>query len=112
MVAYDLEFQAKLAALDPVFHISLLKKCVGDLAFVVPLESASVKKSIFYEDVPIDILDRHIRTLKNREIALVKVLWRSWSIEGATWETKAVMKPKYAHLFPSNSTPTWGNNST
>ena len=87
-VAYKLEFQAKLAAVDRVFHISLLKKCVGDPASVVKLESVVVKDSLYYEDVPIDILERHIRTLKNREIALVKFLWRSRSVEGATWKQK------------------------
>ena len=37
-VVYDLELPAKLADLHPVFHISILKKCVGDLAYIVPLE--------------------------------------------------------------------------
>ncbi|WMV42086.1 hypothetical protein MTR67_035471 [Solanum verrucosum] len=38
-VAYELEFPTELAAVYPVFHISLLKKCVGDQASLVPLES-------------------------------------------------------------------------
>ena len=57
-VAFELEFQEKLAAVHPVFHISLLKKCVGDPASIVPLESMVVKDSLSYEDVPIEILDR------------------------------------------------------
>ena len=42
-VAYELELPAKLTALHPVFHISLLKKCMGDPASIVPLESLVVK---------------------------------------------------------------------
>lgn len=38
-VAYDLEFPAKLAAVHPVFYISLLNKCVGDPASLVPSDS-------------------------------------------------------------------------
>ena len=40
-VAYELELPLKLAALHPVFHISLLKKCVGDPASIVPLENGN-----------------------------------------------------------------------
>ncbi|WMV26333.1 hypothetical protein MTR67_019718 [Solanum verrucosum] len=91
-VAYELELPADLAAVHPVFHISLLKKCVGDPASIVPLESVAVKDSLSYEDVPVEILDRQVRRLRNKEVASVKVLWRSQSVEGATWEAEAAMK--------------------
>ena len=45
-VAYELELPAELAAVHPVFHISLLKKCVGNPASIVPLESVVVKDSL------------------------------------------------------------------
>ncbi|WMV38152.1 hypothetical protein MTR67_031537 [Solanum verrucosum] len=83
-VAYELELLAELAAMHPVFHISLLNKCVGDPASVVPLESVAVKDSLLYEDVPIEILDRQDRRLRNKEVASVKILWKSQSVEGAT----------------------------
>ncbi|WMV57858.1 hypothetical protein MTR67_051243 [Solanum verrucosum] len=57
-VAYELELPAELAAVHPVFHISLLKKCVGDPTSIVPLESVVVKDSLTYEDVPVKILGR------------------------------------------------------
>ncbi|WMV20230.1 hypothetical protein MTR67_013615 [Solanum verrucosum] len=104
-VAYELELPADLAAVHPVFHISLLKKCVGDPASIVPLESVAVKDSLSYEDVSVEILDRQVRRLRNKEVASVKVLWRSQSVEGATWEAEAAMKSKYPHLFPSDSIP-------
>ncbi|WMV49722.1 hypothetical protein MTR67_043107 [Solanum verrucosum] len=104
-VAYELEFSAELAAVHPVFHISLLKKCVGDPASIVQLESVAVKDSLTYEDVPVDILDRQVRWLRNKEVASVKVLWRSQSVNGANCEAEAAMKAKYPHLFPFDSTP-------
>ena len=36
-VAIELEFPAKLAVVHAVFHISLLKKCVGDQPSIMPL---------------------------------------------------------------------------
>ena len=86
-----------------VFHISLLKKRVGDPALVVPLESVVVKDSLSYKDVPVETLDRQIRRLMNIEVASIKVLWRSQSVD--TWEAEAPMKSKNPHLFPCNSTP-------
>ena len=111
-VVYELELPTDLAAMHPVFHISLLKKCVGDPASIVPLESVAVKDSLSYEDVPVEIFDRHIKRLKNKEVASVKVLWRSQSVEGATWEVEAAMKAKCPLLFPSDSTSTSGNSSS
>ncbi|WMV33195.1 hypothetical protein MTR67_026580 [Solanum verrucosum] len=57
-VAYELELPAELAAVHLVFHISLLKKCVGDPTLIVPLESMGIKDSLTYEDTPIKTLDR------------------------------------------------------
>ena len=104
-VANELELSAKLAAVHPVFHISLLKMCVGNPASIVPLESVAVNDSLSYEDVLVEILDCEVTMLINKEFTSVKVLQRSQSIEGATWEAEVVMKAKYPHLFPSNSTP-------
>ena len=83
-MAYELELRAKLVAVDPVFHISLLKKCMGDSASIVLLENVTVKDSLSYEDAPVEILDCQVRRLRNKEGASVKVSWRSQSVEGAT----------------------------
>ncbi|WMV07137.1 hypothetical protein MTR67_000522 [Solanum verrucosum] len=83
-VAYELELPADLAAVHPVFHISLLKKCVGDPASIVSLETVAVKDRLSYDDVPVEILDRQVRRLRNKEVTLVKVLWRTQFVEGAT----------------------------
>ena len=55
-MSYELEFLTELAAPHLVFHILLLKKCVGDQTSIVPLESVVVKDRLTYEEVPVDIL--------------------------------------------------------
>ncbi|WMV29228.1 hypothetical protein MTR67_022613 [Solanum verrucosum] len=104
-VAYELEFPTELAAVYPIFHILLLKKCVGNPASIMPLESVDVKDSLTYEEVLVEILDRQVRRLRNKEVASVKVLWRSQSVKGATWEAEEAMEAKYPHLFPFGSIP-------
>ncbi|WMV29278.1 hypothetical protein MTR67_022663 [Solanum verrucosum] len=87
-VAYELALPKELAVVYPVFHISLLKKCVGDPASIVPLESVAVKDILTYEEVPVDILDQQVHRLRNKEVTSMKVLWMSQSIERATWKQK------------------------
>ena len=63
---YVSEFPAELAVVHPVYHISVLKKCVGDPASIVPLESVAVKDSLSYEDLPVEILECKVRRLRNK----------------------------------------------
>ena len=100
-VEYELAFPAELASVHPLFHISMLKKCLGDPASILPVEGLGVDEDLSYEEVPVEILDRHVKRLRNKEIATVKVLWRNHLVEGATWEAEADMKCRYPHLFSS-----------
>ncbi|XP_015076932.1 uncharacterized protein LOC107020918 [Solanum pennellii] len=45
------------------------------------------------------ILDRKVRKLWKKDVASVKVLWRSQNIEKVTWEAENDMRAKYPHLF-------------
>ncbi|WMV32748.1 hypothetical protein MTR67_026133 [Solanum verrucosum] len=56
-VAYEHELPNDLASVHPIFHVSLLKKCVEDRTYIVPLESLGVKENLSYEEVLIEILD-------------------------------------------------------
>ena len=89
-----------------------MKKCVGDPTSIVPLESLVVKYSLSYEDVPVEILDRQVRRLRNKEVASSKILWRSQSVEGATWEVEEAMKAKYPNLFSFDFTQSKGSTSS
>ena len=50
----------------------------------MPLESVDMKYSLCYEDLTVEILDRQVRRLNNKEVTLVAVLWRIHIVEGDT----------------------------
>ncbi|PHU04495.1 Elongation factor 1-beta 1 [Capsicum chinense] len=76
-VAYELYLPADLASVNLVFYVFLLKKCIGDPTVLIPIESVDIQNSLFYEEVLVEILDRQISILRNKEVSLVKVLWRN-----------------------------------
>ena len=45
-VAYELDLPADLASVHPIFYVSLLKKFIGDLASIVPLDSMVVEDTL------------------------------------------------------------------
>lgn len=75
-VAYNLELLQELAAIHLVFYISILKKCMGDPSLIIPTEDISIMDSLSDEEILVHILDRQVRKLRTKEVALVKLLWR------------------------------------
>ncbi|WMV54670.1 hypothetical protein MTR67_048055 [Solanum verrucosum] len=76
-VSYELELPQELAAVHSVFHISMLKKCIGDPSLILPTKSIRIKDNLSYEGVPVQILDSYVRRLRTKYVASVKVLWRN-----------------------------------
>ena len=83
-----------------VFHISMLRKYLHDPNHVVDFDELQIEP-LSYVEQPVEILDREIRRLRNKEVALMKVLWRSYKFEEATWEPEAHMRDHFPHLFSS-----------
>ncbi|WMV19906.1 hypothetical protein MTR67_013291 [Solanum verrucosum] len=104
-VANELELPQKLVAVHPVFHISMLKKCMGDPSLIIPTEDIWIKDSLSFEEIPVQILDRQVRKLRTKEVASVKALWRNHFIEEATWEAEEDMTKRYHHLFKFGEVP-------
>ncbi|CAN4125168.1 unnamed protein product [Withania somnifera] len=98
-VAYELELPQELSKIHPVFHVSMLRRCIGDPSRITPIEDVQIIEDLTYEEVPIFILDRQVKKLRNKEMASVKVLWRNQQVEEVTWEAEETMKSTYPHLF-------------
>ena len=107
-VAYELDLPSDLEAVHPVFHVSMLRKCIGDPSRVFPVDDIQVTEELSYEEKPVAILDRQVRRLRTKDVASVKVLWQNNNREEMTWEAEDEMKNKYPYLFPvpaGNSIP-------
>ena len=89
------------ASVHPVFHVSILKKCLGNPASILPIVGLGVNENLSYEEVPVEILDHQVKKLRNKDVSTVKVLWRNHLVEGATWEAEDDMTSYYPHLFYS-----------
>ena len=98
-VAYKLELPPKMASIHNVFHMSMQKKYVPDSTHVLKPQVIEINENLSYEEKPIEILAREVKKLRNKEIPLVKVLWRNHKVEEATWECKDEMKTNYPELF-------------
>ncbi|XP_075474131.1 uncharacterized protein LOC142505157 [Primulina tabacum] len=97
--AYRLALPADLDRVHNVFHVFMLRKYLPNPSHVLRHESLDILPNLSYEEVPVQIFDRKVKVLRNKEIGLVKVLWRNHVIEEATWESEEEMKQHYPVLF-------------
>ncbi|KAL0544658.1 hypothetical protein IC582_019776 [Cucumis melo] len=98
-VAYRLALPPSLSTVHDVFHVSMLRKYVPDPSHVVDYEPLEIDENLSYVEQPVEVLAREVKTLRNKEIPLVKVLWRYHRVEEATWEREDDMRSRYPDLF-------------
>ncbi|KAL0534799.1 hypothetical protein IC582_029093 [Cucumis melo] len=98
-VAYRLALPPSLSTVHDVFHVSMLRKYVPDPSHVVDYEPLEIDENLSYTERPVEVLAREVKTLRNKEIPLVKVLWRNHRVEEATWEREDDMRSRYPELF-------------
>nr|GEU72525.1 putative ribonuclease H-like domain-containing protein [Tanacetum cinerariifolium] len=73
--------------------------CLADAILHVPLDEIKVDKTLRFVEKLVEIIDREIRKLKRKLIALVKVRWNSKRGPEFTWEHEDHMRIKYPRLF-------------
>lgn len=102
-VTYRVALSPAMEHTHNVFHISMLWDYLRDLLHVIELAHVLLKNDYTYEQMPIQIVNRRIERLRNKEILLVKVDWQNHGGTYATWETKKDMMKRYPDLFPLDS---------
>src|SRR5262249_28320382 len=76
-VSYRLALPPRLGHVHLVFHISMLRKYVPDSSHELSIQDIEVEEDLTYVKIPLAIVDRQTRKLRNKEIKMVKVLWRN-----------------------------------
>ncbi|XP_075077177.1 uncharacterized protein LOC142163922 [Nicotiana tabacum] len=83
-VAYRLALPPELSFIHPVFHVSMLRKCISDSSQMLEAPTIPLDEKLSYEEEPMAIANRQVRKLRSKEIEFVKVLWRNHTVEEAT----------------------------
>ncbi|KAA3488350.1 DNA/RNA polymerases superfamily protein [Gossypium australe] len=74
-VAYRLALPSELEKIHNVFHVSMLSRYRSDPSHMISPSNIEIQHDMTYNEEPIRILAREIKELRNKRIALVKVLW-------------------------------------
>ncbi|KAA3483319.1 integrase [Gossypium australe] len=100
-VAYRLALPTELERIHSVFHVSMLRHYRSDPSHMISLPEVEIRSDMTYGEEPVKILAREVNQLRNKSIALVKVLWQRHGVEEATWEPEEAMRKQYPNPFSS-----------
>ena len=77
----------------------MLRRYRSDPSHVIVPTEAEIKPDMTYGEEPVKSLDREVKQLRNKSVALVKVLWKRHGVEEATWEPEEAMRKQYPNFF-------------
>ncbi|KAG8483479.1 hypothetical protein CXB51_023145 [Gossypium anomalum] len=98
-LAYRLALPIELKKIHNVFHVSMLRHYRSDPSHVISQTEVEIQPDMTYGEEPVKILAREVKQLRNKSIALVKVLWNRHGVDKATWELEEAMRKQYPNLF-------------
>jgi hypothetical protein len=98
-LAYCLQLPDSMAGVQPMFHVSMLRKFLRDPDHQIEMEPIAVQQDLTLECRSVRILESLEHVLRKRSIKYVKVLWTNQSKSEATWELEELMRQKYPELF-------------
>jgi hypothetical protein len=97
-MAYKLELLAS-SRVHPVFHVSCLKKVIGDKISVQTIFPELDEEGKIILDTEA-ITDTRVRQLRNISISEYLIKWRKLPVEDSTWEDESFIQkhPKYSSI--------------
>jgi hypothetical protein len=98
-LAYRLQLPESRAGVNPVFHVSMLRKYIRDIELKIEVDPIIIQQDLTVDAEPVRVLEFSERVMRNRTIKYVKILWSNQMEREATWELESIMRNKYPHLF-------------
>ncbi|XP_070023185.1 uncharacterized protein [Nicotiana sylvestris] len=77
-------------------------KYIGDPSHVLNFSTVQLDVDLTYYVEPVAIFEHHVRKLRSKDIASMKVQWRGQPMEEATLETEREMQSRYPQLFDAS----------
>jgi hypothetical protein len=99
-LAYQLKLPPHMSAVQYVFHVSQLRKCVCIPTEVLPKPELEIEPDLSYQEHPVKVLDQKERLTRVRSIRMYKVKWSHHSVEEATWETEDFLRSRFPDFLP------------
>ncbi|XP_028069693.1 uncharacterized protein LOC114272230 [Camellia sinensis] len=90
-VTYRVALPPVMEYMHNVFHVLMFRDYLQDPLHVIEPIHVLLKDDYTYEKKPIQIVNRHIKRLRNKEIPLVKIDWQNHEETYVTWETEEDM---------------------
>ena len=97
-LAYRLRLPESMSGIHPVFHVSMLRKCLTEGMIPTVPDDLEVLKDATFKVAPERIVDSRIKKLRRKELKLVKVQWTD-NEKDCTWESEEKMLKEHPHLF-------------
>ena len=97
-MAYELDLPAHVRVHN-FLYASLLNKYVYDTKHIIDWSLLQVKLEEKFSPQPLHILDKREVQLQKHTIVQLKVQWKHFEADEATWENEATMRNFYPTLF-------------
>ncbi|KAJ9545391.1 LOW QUALITY PROTEIN: hypothetical protein OSB04_025098 [Centaurea solstitialis] len=96
-VAYQLELPSEPSQIHDTFYVVQLQWCLADESGCIPIDDIQVEERLSYVERPIAVLERKTKTLRSKEVGLVK--WEHLKGSEWTWELEDEMRRNYPEML-------------